>query len=806
MKKNYLKIAFRQLIRYKGYSFINIMGLAVGIASCILIMLFVKSEYSFDKFNSKAARIYRVWLQENISPDQVYTSTVTPLPLGPALQTSFPEIEAACRVFTFNANVKTTGENANSASIHMVDPALFHVFDFRILEGNPEKPFATVNSVILTKDLAKKYYPHASPVGQVLKIQLGDEYVPFIVSAVAENTPEESSVRFDMLISFENAHYIFDERQLKAWHQIFPETYVLLKSASSTGNISSKLVAFTKQVLGSNYRPGEYNLHLQPLTSIHLDTSLPQGIQPVSSPVYSYVLSSIGFMILLIACINFITLSIGRSATRAMEVGVRKVLGAERKQLIQQFWSETFLFTVISAIAGLIMALSFLKYFNALFQRDLSFSFDPYLFLFFLLLMLFIAFFAGIYPAVILSSYNPNEVFKGKSKNANKKGWLRQVLIGAQFVASISMIVCTIVVSRQLKYIQNKDLGYKKDQVVVVPMNVGNEAGEKLAAVFCNEIKKMPQVKAASVSMYTFAQTDWVHVGYNDVNNKYHEFRMNAVDADFLNTMKIPLVMGRNFLPGNANDKSSGIIANEAFVKEYGWKNPVGQKLGGRFSGEVIGVVKDFNYESLHSKIFPLVLVMQPDSVFHQAGDITISYSTDPRVTVLLQPGNISENMELLKAAWTKIESARNFEYEFLDETLKAQYADEQRTGRVILLASGLSIFIACMGLFGLSTLVVSRRTKEIGIRKILGAHAGNIVALISRDFLIIVSLAAIVAFPLAYYAMNKWLENFEYRIGISWWILPASAMVALMVTLATVGVQALQAATENPVKSLRTE
>ncbi len=805
MNKNYFKVAIRNLIRNKGYTFINLSGLAVGAAACLLIMLFVKSEWSYDKFNSKADRLYRLWLEEKESEDKIFTETVTPLPLGPALQSSIPEIESTCRVYSFNANLKAGTETSTSEGVTIADNSFFKLFDFNLDEGNPQRPFPSANSIILTRSIAEKYFGKSPAIGKVLQLQLNEEYVSFTVSGIVNNVPEESSVKFSLLIPFENAHFLWSEKQLKAWHQIFPETYALMKTPVEPASFTEKFDAFAKEVLGNGYRKGTYNLHLQPITDIHLNNALPEGIQPVSSPVYTYVLSTIGFLILLIACFNFITLSIGRSTSRAMEVGVRKVLGADRKQLVMQFWTETFLFTITSVVIGLLLALLFIGPFNTLFQKHLSISFSFPLFFMCIFLTCFIAFVAGIYPAFVLSGFNPTEVFKGKSKAPGRKGNLRHALVAGQFIASITLITCTIVVSRQMNYIRHKDLGYQKDQVVIVQSNKPDKEGTKLAELYKTELQKLPGVKSVSVSLYTFAELSWIGIGYTDEQKKYRQLRANIVDPDFLKTMHIELAAGRNFSP-DKSDAATGFLVNEALVKEYGWKNPVGQKFPGKFDAEVIGVMKDFNYESLHSKVQPLVLAESEVPINRGVEDVNISYAPQTRISVLMHGGNLSENIELLKHAWNSIEKVQAFDYKFLDETLAGQYAHEQRTNKIILLASGLSIFIACMGLFGLATLIVNRRVKEIGIRKILGAHYTSIVALISKEFIAVVLISSVIAFPIAWFSMNKWLEDFAYRVEISWWIFALSALLALAITLCTVGFQALRAALVNPVNSLRTE
>ncbi|MBA3647369.1 MAG: ABC transporter permease [Chitinophagales bacterium] len=805
MIKNYLKIAARYLLKHKGYTAINILGLAVGVASCILIMLFVKSEWNYDCFHTKSDLLYRVWMQENYGTDKIYTDIATPIPLGPAIKANMPDVVEFTRVNSFSSNVKAINQTASNEDIDMVDVAFFKMFDFELTQGNPNNPFPTANSIIITKEKAKKYFGNTDPIGLNLELQMRDDKVLYTVSGVVDHVPEESSIQFDMLMSFDNAHYLFSPEQMTAWTQIYPESFVLLKQPETSASFAPKFESLIKVISGDNYQPGVLSLYLQPISDIYFGRTVPPG-NGTSTPVYSYVLATIGILILLIACINFITLSIGRSTNRAMEVGVRKVMGAERKQLIQQFWTEAFLFTITSVVIGFLFALLFLDPFNNLFQRHLSLTFDPVVILFFIALLLFIAFVVGIYPSLVLSSFNPTEVFKGKLKGSGSVGLFRRSLIAGQFIASISMIICTLVISGQLNYMKNKNLGYNKEQVVIVPMNKGGVEASQMAMRFRNELNKIPQVKEATTSLYSFSENSWIHMGFRDEQRKYGNLNMNEVDEDFIPAMNIQIVEGRNFQKNNTADKAEAVIVNEAFVNEFKIGDPIGKKLPGNFSQHVIGVMKDFNYESLHVKVKPLVLALQADSMANQTNDININVAPQPRVSVRLAAGSLSAGIELLHDAWKKIAADQDFDYRFLDESIAAQYANEQRVSNIILLASVLSIFIACMGLFGLATLVVNRRTKEIGIRKILGASYAHVLSIISKDFMITVAIASVIAFPLAFYAMNKWLQNFEYRISMSWWMFLIAAISALLITLITVGFQAMKAANANPVKSLRTE
>ncbi|MGC4035887.1 MAG: ABC transporter permease [Chitinophagaceae bacterium] len=803
MLSNYFKVAMRYLLRYKSYTAINIAGLAVGITSCILIMLFVKSEFSYDKFHSKSAQLYRVWQHEKYE-GQDFINTVTPLPMGAAIQTSYPEVESNCRVYPLNPVVKVDN-NSFSEDVRMVDSTFFQLFDFNFSEGNSSNPFPSSNSAILTEELAKKYFGNQNAIGKNFEMQLDDEKVLFTVSGIVKKAPEESSIKFKMLIPFSNAKYLFRPALFTNWGNVFPETYVLLKKGVDAGLLEKKFPNMMKRVLGEDYKEGAFIVHLQRMTDIHLNTVLPAGNEPTSNPKYSYILSTIGILILLVACINFITLSIGRSATRAMEVGVRKVLGAERKQLIRQFWGEAILLTLVSVIIGVILSATLIKSFNQLINRNLSLDFNLTSLLFCLTLVGLIALIAGIYPAFILSGFKPVEVLKGKIKTV-KTGWLRQSLVVGQFVASIAMIVSTIVIGEQMKYLKNKDLGFSKEQVVVIQTHKQRKEGTPLANLYRTELLKHPEVKDAAVSVYSLSESPWVELGFTDDKKVYHSFQYNSVDPYWLQMMGIKATQGRLFSADNTADVGSAAVVNEAFIKEFNITDPIGKKLPGKFEQQIIGVVKDFNFESLHTPVKPLLLTILPDSVFRRTENVSINLPPQPRITVRLQAGSIAANMNVLEKAWKEVAPAQDFDYKFLDESIATQYETERRTNVIIKIASILSIFIACMGLFGLATLAVTRRTKEIGIRKVLGASVPTLIALLAKDFVQLVGIATIIAFPLTWWFMKDWLKDFAYRVDMHWWMFAAAAILVILITLLTVSVQAVRAALANPVKSLRTE
>jgi putative ABC transport system permease protein len=804
MLRNYFKVALRYLSKYKGYTAINVMGLGVGIACCILIMLFVKSEWSFDRFHTKSDRIYRTWLEEHYQ-GEIFRNDATPIPLGPVLQAGLPEVETTCRMAGLMPMV-TYNNNTFNEPVGMVDSTFFRVFDFDFTTGNRSSALAGNNSIVLTETAAKKYFGADNAIGKNLEVQLGDSKVMFTVTAVLKDLPLESTIQFSMLIPFSNASYIYSEAaRTKAWSNVSVGTFLVLRNDAKPEEVNRKIATIMNPLVAKNYKPGEYLVRLQPLSDLHFNATLPAEMDRDSNPKYSYILGTIAALILLIACINFVTLSIGRSATRALEVGVRKVLGADRRQLIRQFWGEALLLTFLALVIGILLATVFNKPFNELAGRELSLSFNGFTVLFCFLVLCVIALVAGIYRAFIMSAFKPIEVLKGKMNVGYRIGFFRRALVVGQFVASIVMIIATFSVGKQLNYLQSKDLGYKREQVIIVPTNLPRPEGAQLARRFRNALAGNPQVLSSTTSLYSMANNGWMSLGYTDNQNVFRQFRFNAIDTDFIPAMGLQITRGRAFSKDNAAD-SNTIIVNEALVRDYGWKHPIGQKLPGKYEQTVIGVVKDFHFESLHASIKPVVMALKPDSIFSRSSDVSYESSPRPRITVRFKEGSIQEHLDILRATWKTVAGDRDFEYTFLDDALATAYQQEQRLGNIVKYASVLSIFVACLGLFGLATLVVVRRTKEIGIRKVLGADVPGIIGLLSRDFIVLVLVASVIAFPIAWWALNKWLQDFAYRIDVPWMAFIAAALLVLLVALLTVGFQAMKAALMNPVKSLRTE
>ncbi|HEV7347729.1 ABC transporter permease [Telluribacter sp.] len=808
MFRNYLKIALRNFAKHKVYSFINLGGLTLAITCCLLLGMYVRHEWSFDRFHSKTDRLYRSWTRE-VYKGEIFTNTVTPYVLGPTLKETYPEVEAMTRVRTSTLNVKK-GSEVLSERVHEVDKDFFRMFDFELVSSTGGNPVQDLYSVVLTEETAKKYFGDENPIGKQLFMQLDSAMEAYTVTAVAKDVPTHSSIRFGIVIPMENVLPYRSDRMLKSWFMIDPETYVLLREGADAEKLKAKFPALLKTAIGDNYKDDNYIINLQPIEDIHLNTELTDGIEPTSNPAYSYILGIIALFILLIACINFMTLSLGRSISRAQEVGVRKAMGALRGQLMYQFWSEALLMTVFAVTLGVVLAFVLTPTFSTLANQVLTFRFDTTMALFLLGLVVVVGLVAGSYPSLVLSGFRPVEVLKGKISLKGDVSLFRRALVVVQFSLSIFLIAGTIVLNQQLDFLQGTSLGYQSDQTVIIPVGVGGPEGRQLAERYQNALAGQKDVRSVAASAFPFAEEargSWGTLGFTDNKKVYREFQFNAVDPQFVPTYGIKLVQGRNFDPANTADTYGGIIVNQAFVKYFGLKDPLNEKIPGRFHDHrIIGVTEDFHYASLHSRVEPLVLAMRPDSLFKYSENVNFGSSTALDLSVRLAPGQLSEQVARLEQTWKEVAPGEPFNFTFLDDNLQRQYEAEARLSRIVTVASLISILIACLGLFGLATLAVARRTKEIGIRKVLGASVSGIVGLLSKDFLLLVLIGIVIASPPAWYALEKWLQDFAYRIDVQWWVFMLAGVLAVLVAFVTVSLQSLRAALMDPVRSLKTE
>ena len=801
MFRNYLKIALRSLARHKLYSFINIFSLALGVAGCLLILLFVRDEWRFDRFHPHAENIYRLAVEENYGADQHFLNTITPIVLAPELRASYPEIRAAARLGVMR-NLVRRDDVTFSERVHLTDDDFFAMFDFPLLRGRlPQLPA----EVLLTPALVEKYFGTSDPLGQTLSIRLGDEFRPFTVCGIIAPAPDHSSIRFDMLIPFANSHAVWSERAHLSPFNVAVETYLQLPAGHGAADLAAKTPEMIRRLLGERYREGIYLLHFQPLTDIHLNTAYPAGLEPISDPAYSYLLAIVALLVFLIACINFTSLTLGRAGERAREVGVRKVVGAGRGQLIRQFWGETVLLSCFALLLGVLLAGSFLPTFNTLTGKSLALRFDAIFLGSMLLLMLLTGLVAGSYPAIFLSGFRPVEVLKGRI-HIGPGGLFRRSLTVVQFALSVFLIICTLSIAGQLHYLQNKNLGFDKSQVLILPTGLPPQEGLPLYERLRNSLAGHQAIAGIGASAFALGE-GWMTIGYDADDGTYRNFRLNVITPEFLETVGVELAMGRNFSTEIPSDVREGIIINQALADEYGWQAPLGERLPGEFPPhQVIGVVKDFNFESLHSKVEPLVLVLDRQTIFAGASDVSLPTGPEPEIAVRIRAGEMTAALAFIKDTWEQVAPGLPFSFTFLDETLNRQYRQEERLGSIVTAAAVFAVLIACLGLFGLAMLAAIRRTKEVGVRKVLGASVADIALLIARDFIKLVLLAILMAAPLAYLAVSYWLEGFAYRKMPGPEVFLLAGLLALGVALLTVSFQAVKAGLTDPARSLRYE
>jgi putative ABC transport system permease protein len=789
MLKNYLKIALRSLRRHKIISFINVIGLAVGIACSALILLYVRHELSFDQYHQNKEQIYR--LVSKVQGASYEAVAKVPGPWSVAAQKDFPEIEKVARFVFFNETLVSRSEKRfYESGGFFADSTTFEVFSFSLLQGNPETALKQPNAIVVTKTFAEKYFGEENALGQTLTFDNQNQYQ---VTGVMANVPANSHFTFDFLVPM--ATYASPRRDNWQWLQFY--TYVLLKAGASPQAVAEKFPALLRQNLEANLA-APYAPYLQPLTDIHLRSHLFREMQPNSDVAYIYIFSAVAGFILLIACINFMNLTTARAATRAKEVGVRKVTGADRLQLVKQFLGEALLISFLALLLALVCIDALLPVFNSLTNRVLTINYfaDITLSLSLIGITLVVGLISGSYPAFVLSNFKPVNALKGKLPGSSRT-WLRKGLVVFQFAISAFLIIATGIVYNQLDYIQNKKLGFNEEQLVIIPIrdNVVREKYETVKQVLAQH----PNVVSVSVSANLPGGSDYgiPYVPEGFPQDKIPPARILVVDQDFVQTFQMELAAGRSFSKEHPTDATAAFMINEEAAKQLGWSDPLGKLIAmpniQRANSPVIGVLKDFHFRSLHEKIGPLLLfIATPDwySLF----------------SVRVRPENISETLTFLEKKWAEFDSSHPFTYTFFDAQFGQLHQAEQQMGRLLSYVAILAILIACLGLFGLSAFTAEQRTKEIGVRKVLGASVGNVMLLLSKDFTKLVLLGFIAAAPLAYYAMNQWLQEFAYRTEIGSGVFILSALLALLIAWVTVSYQSIRAALANPVESLRYE
>lgn len=799
MIRNYIKIAFRNLAKNKLYSAINIVGLTTALTACLLISVFITHELSYDRFNKNASRIVRVTMEYK-SAETVNTTATTGTKVGPQFKRTFPGVEEFVRTFLSHNTVRTDDKLFDEPRILYADPAFFKIFSFQIIEGDATTALDAPDKIVLTRSMAKKYFGTSSALNKTVTSGGKD----LRVSAICEDIPTNSQVRFDFVTQFLNlGNGVKDE----TWWTANWITYLLLRNQQSISPLQKQIAAYmtTPEVRQEARLEGKNYLtyHLEPLTQVHLHSKL-AGFEPNGSIAYIYMFAAIAVLILIIACANYTNLATAQSTGRSSEIGVRKVMGASKKQVFVQFIGESTMITFVAALLAFILGVVLIPYFNKITAKEFS-SDDllrPIPIFALLLFATLVSFFAGLYPALVLSGTKLIGILKKGFTIKGGSQVLRKTLVIVQFGISVFLIIYTVIILQQMNYMQTKNLGYDKDHLVVLPI------GGKMLNDFKSlkgAFTEIPGVEGVTASYETPEYVEWGD-GITAIDEKgKHEVSLNAmpVDLDFIKTLKMQLVAGRDFqesdfaMMDTANNHANyhlPYIINEALAQKIGWKpeEALQKTIEKGSTGPVVGVVKDFNFSSLHEPIGPLL--------------IFLGRNFSRTFIVRINGRDMQGTLGRIEMLWKQRVPDRPFNYHFLDEDYNKLYAAEQRTSSVFSVAAGLAILLACLGLFGLAAFSTMQRTKEIGIRRVLGADMKSITLLIAKNFLQLVAIAIIVAMPIAWWAGHKWLEDFAFRIPVHVSVFIATAIITILIALITIGFHTVRASLLNPVKSLRTE
>jgi putative ABC transport system permease protein len=806
MFRNYIKIAWRSFLRNKSFSAINILGLSIGIAVCFIISLFVQEELSYDRFNVKANEIYRIEFKADINGGKINESNVMP-PVAQTLQKDYPEVKEVTRIRTLGQpHIWVNEKQFDGTSLVYVDSNFFNVFTIPLLQGNARTALQRPHSLVISKEMAQRFFGNEAAVGKQIRFSKNNDIPPFTITGVFDKIPSNSHFHFDIFGSM----LTDPEATGNSWLTSNYFTYAVLQKGYDYKKMEAKLPGMVEKYMGPQIQQqmgltleqfrskgNSLGFKLQPLTAIHLHGDSSSEFEPGGDIRYIYIFSAVAIFMLLIACINFINLSTAGAAKRAKEVGIRKVMGSRKPELVKQFLLESLLITVIALFIAAVLVQLTLPLFNELSGKSLTFGFQLKPLAALTILGLLVSILAGMYPAFFLSSFKPIATLKGKFTTQNSTYNLRSGLIVFQFFIAICLITGTIVVYRQMQFIQNTKLGYNKEQLLVI--NNSWALGDK-ERVFRDQLLNDPRIGNVTVSGYRPA-------GPSFSNNAlcYPEGRQNEllntleyqIDERYIPTMGMEMAAGRNFSASMATD-SQAMIINETAARTFGWgNNAIGKKIirehtlrGHHLAYTVVGVVKDFHFRSLHQSISPLLMVLNPET----------------GLIIKVKTKNIPQLLASMKKQWESFNTVDPFSWSFMDELYSKTYTAEQKTSRILNIFTILTILVACLGLFGLTTYTAEQRAKEIGIRKVLGASVTQLTSMLSKQFIKLVLIACIIAFPLSYWVMHQWLLDFAYRIHLNVWVFVASGGAAVLIALCTVSIQSIKAALANPVKTLRSE
>lgn len=807
---SFLKLFFRDALRHRTYTALNILGLAIGMASFILITLWVKDELSYDKYNINADRIYRMNMFARLNGYEG-NSSFCPAPLSKTLLKDYPEVEKSVRLRDYGQSiVKYNNTSYSETRIIYADSSIFDVFTIPVIKGNAKNALTVPFTIAISESMAKKYFGQEDPVNKILKFNNSDEYR---ITAVFKDIPRASHFHFDFIASL----YGNKEFTQEIWLSNNFHTYILLKKNADVSAFGSKMPQLVEryvapqaaQAFGTSWdklldRGLLIRLSAENIRDIHLRTDISGGFEPGSDIKFVYIFIMIAVFIILLACINFTNLSTARSVSRLKEVGIRKVFGVQKSKLSFQFMLESFLIVFAAYIISMVITEFSLPFFNSLTEKDLSVNYFSFEFIGGVVALIFgISILAGSYPALYLSSFRPISILKGEMVTGTKRTTFRSILVVGQFTISLILLSSVLILNKQMKFIQNKDLGYNKEHLLVIK---NTNLLEKNIEHFKNELATNPQIVMSSESGFLPASSNRIHGSiWRDgiMSNDPILFSHFFVDYDYTKTFAMKIVAGRTFSKEFSTD-SSAILVNQAAVKLLGWKDPIGRKIGAVLRPDfdpkhpvldnytIIGVVEDFNYNSLHEPVKALAIYLK---------------ESNQMITCRIRPEtNIPELVSFLKTKWTENAPDQPFEYDFIVDNLQRQYHGEFRLGKILGIFTGLAFFVSCLGLFGLALFASEQRKKEIGLRKVNGSGTGQIIWLLTADFTKLIVIAFVIACPASYYMMSKWLQNFAFHANITIWIFVTTILLSLIVALATIGYQAYKAASTNPVNTLRSE
>ncbi len=809
----FMKTTIRNFLKNSGFSAINIIGLAVGLAASLMIAMWVFDELSYDRFHRNADRIFRVE-RDIVYKGQAYFVPVTGAIYGKTILEDYPEVENMVRIDVQTHSIEDKNLTRFNETVHYADASFFDVFSFPLKLGDPNTALVEPQSLVLSEETAAKFFGNENPLNQTLRIDRNGEMIPYKITGVLRKLPSNKHFQFSILGSFSTLEKVYSAEQLNTWLSNYLYTYLLLKPEAGKKQLETKLdglvndkiiPAYTEFLTSAGGNDASFRLFLRPITDIHLKAGLMWDIEVQGDLTAVYVFSIISLLILLIACFNFMSLSTALAGNRSLEVGIRKTVGSGRNLLMWQFIGESLFTSLISAVIALGLIQIFLPSFNNLTDKVLSLAvfgnFGNFLIL--LLIIVGTGFFSGIYPAFYLSAVKPITVLKGRMRDTSRNFSFRQVLVVLQFTISIALIIGAMTALRQMRYMQNKPLGYDKDNLLVLPVESNDIISHYES--YKSDLLSNPVIKSVTVSQKVPAEREYSDTGWeNDINDEVFLSRFFTVDFDFLKTYKLSMAAGRFFEKDQSTDRNFKVVINETAAKKLGYTNPedalgdkyhadwIAKEIDSLSEGQIIGVVKDFHFQSLKNKIEPLALILAETWI--------------NRITVRYADGREKEAIEHVENTWKKHFPGVQFSYSFIHDYLTTFYKSEQKLEMILLVFTFLAIFIACLGLFGLAIFIAQQKVKEIGVRKALGASTWNIVYLLSASFTKWVLVANILAWPASWYFMNEWLSSFSYRIEMNVWTFLASGLLALVVSLFTVTYRSWLAARRNPVESLRYE